>query len=223
MDEPTARRQRLADLLGTRGITDARVLDAIRAVPRHLFVPEALVDDAYEDRPLPIDQGQTISQPWIVAFMCQAAEIGTDQRVLEVGTGSGYAAAVTARLCAHLDSIERHAPLAATAVQRLAAIGTTNVDVHVADGTGGLPSRAPFDAIIVTAGGPVVPPALLLQLAPAGRLVMPVGDRKHQKLVRVRRTPGGFVHEELGDVRFVPLIGRAGWPGGLPDGLPFLE
>ncbi len=198
-----------------RGVTDPRVLDAMRRVPRERFVPAGQTEFAYEDSPLPIEEGQTISQPFIVAWMTAALELEPGDRVLEIGTGSGYAAAVLAHLAAQVYTIERHATLAELAQQRLAGAGYPNVIVRCGDGTLGWPEHAPFDAIIVAAGGPSVPEALKAQLAIGGRLVIPVGAQTRvQKLVRVTRVAeDDYRREELGDVRFVPLIGAGGWPG----------
>lgn len=199
------------DLL-SRGITDQRVRDAMRTVRRECFVPDKLVKHAYEDGPLPIGSGQTISQPYIVAVMAQEAEVSPSDRVLEVGTGSGYGAAVLAQLAAEVWTIERLADLAADARRRLQAERVENVHVVEGDGTLGWPEQAPYDAIVVTAGSPGVPRALEEQLAPGGRLILPVGaESRAQSLVRVRRSNGDFHTEDLGAVRFVPLIGEQGW------------
>lgn len=200
--------------LAARGIDDPRVLEAFRTVPREEFVPEDLVRYAYSDRPLPIGGGQTISQPYIVALTVAALELRGDERVLEIGAGSGYAAAVLGRLAREVYTVERLAPLAEQARERLQRLGFHNVHVACGDGTLGWPEHAPYDAIAVAAGGPDVPRALLEQLAPGGRLVMPVGsEESSQVLVRVLREPGGgFRREPLGEVRFVPLIGEQGWP-----------
>lgn len=201
------------DIAG-RGIIDARVLAAMRAVPREHFVPADLRQRAFDDRPLPIGNAQTISQPYIVALMAQALQLQGDEHVLEIGTGSGYGAAVLARLCRHVDTVERISDLADRARQQLADLGVTNVDVHGGDGTLGWPAAAPFDAIVVTAGGPSVPPALQAQLAPGGRLVMPVGAQHGgQDLLRLTRSGGDdFRTESLCGVAFVPLLGAQGWP-----------
>jgi len=196
-----------------RGVHDPRVLEAMRAVPREAFVPPELAEFAYNDSPLPIESEQTISQPYIVALMTEALALGPGDRVLEIGTGSGYAAAVLAQIAREVYTVERHEELARIATRRIRALGFENVHVLHADGTLGWPDHAPFDAIIVAAGGPKIPPPLLEQLAPGGRLVIPVGSgRDLQKLVRVTRSADGQLHQEdLGDVRFVPLIGAQGW------------
>jgi protein-L-isoaspartate(D-aspartate) O-methyltransferase len=194
-----------------RGVSDARVLQAMRDIPREAFLPSELADLAYEDRALPIEAGQTISQPYIVAVMTEALRLTGGEAVLEIGTGSGYAAAVLARVARQVYTIERHAELADLARERLAALGFSNVEVRCDDGTLGWPEHAPFDAIVVAAGGPELPQALLEQLAIGGRLVIPVGTSRAQELVRVTRSADGFKREELGAVQFVPLIGEQGW------------
>lgn len=200
--------------LASRGITDARLLDAFLAVPREEFVPPALRESAYDDVPLPIASGQTISQPYVVALTLNALALTGSERVLEIGTGSGYAAAVLSRLAKEVYTVERLAPLAEEAKYRLTKLRYQNVHVHRGDGTLGLPEHAPYEAIAVAAGGPDVPPALLAQLTIGGRLVMPVGrDEANQMLIRVTRVDEKH-HQtvELGAVRFVPLIGEQGWP-----------
>jgi len=212
MEPNESRRERLVASLRLRGIEDAEVLHALKEVPRHRFLPQGLAEFAYQDTPLPIAEGQTISQPYVVAWMIQAAQLKPGHRVLEVGTGSGYAAAVASRIATDVYSVERHGSLAQSAGTLLGELGYHNVHVLHGDGTGGWPEHAPYDAILVTAGGPSVPQALLDQLKPGGTLVMPVGPADAQMLVRVRRgTDGQLEHEELGGVRFVPLIGEAGW------------
>jgi protein-L-isoaspartate(D-aspartate) O-methyltransferase len=191
--------------------TDPAVRRAMAEVPRHLFVPDALGSVAYSDRPLPIGQNQTISQPRIVARMTELLGLTGDERVLEIGTGSGYQTAVLARLCARVVSVERVGELAAAARRRLSELRLHNVTVLQADGTLGRSEYAPFDAILVTAGAPDVPRPLLGQLAEGGRLVVPVGDAETQVLVRITRRGDVFEREEFDGCRFVPLIGRFGW------------
>ncbi|MAS15248.1 MAG: protein-L-isoaspartate O-methyltransferase [Nitratireductor sp.] len=201
-------------VLRRRGIVSGTVLDAMAAVPRDLFVPEHLAELAYEDGALPIGDGQTISQPYIVALMTEAADLKPKSRVLEVGTGSGYSTGVLSRIAGHVFSIERHDSLAIAARRRLADVGyLDNVSIVVGDGTLGLPEEAPFDAIIVAAAGPRVPEALKAQLALNGRLVMPVGSAAgFQQLNRiVREGETDFRTEVLAPVSFVPLIGAQGW------------
>lgn len=198
--------------INARGIADPLVLAAMSSVPREEFLPPELGEFAYSDRPLPIEEGQTISQPFIVALMAAEAKLQPGDTVLEIGTGSGYAAAVFAAISASVFTIERHPELADTARERLARLGYHNVEVRCGDGTVGWPERAPFNTIIVAAGGPDVPRALLDQLAIGGRLVMPVGTSHAQDLVRVtRRSATEYHREDLGAVRFVPLIGEQGW------------
>lgn len=212
--EDRRRAQMVEHDIASRGVRDPRVLDAMRAVPREAFVPEDLRQAAFEDHPLPIGDRQTISQPYIVALMCEAVQLRASDRALEIGTGSGYSAAVLGRLASEVETVERIARLASRAAAQLARLGVTNVHVHCGDGTLGWPDGAPYDAIVVTAGGPSVPKALLEQLAPGGRLVMPVGTgHGWQDLVRVTRSGvDDFRQESLGDVAFVPLIGAQGWP-----------
>jgi len=211
-DYQNRRREMVEFQIAARGVRDPRVLEALRTVPREAFVPERLAELAYEDTPLPIDAEQTISQPYIVALMAEALELSPGDRVLEVGAGSGYAAAVLSRIVGEIWAIERHQVLAEQAARRLERLGYSNVHVVQGDGTLGLPEHAPFDAIVVAAGGPDVPPALVDQLAPGGRLVIPVGpDPRLQELVRIRKDDrGGFSREHLGGVRFVPLVGAQG-------------
>lgn len=197
-----------------RGVRDENVLRAMRRVPRERFVPADLLAHAYEDSPLPIGEGQTISQPYIVAVMLEAAAIAPGDSVLEVGAGSGYAAAVISLMAATVRAIERHGGLARSAAQRLHVLGYRNIEVREGDGTRGWPEAAPFDAIVVAAGGPDVPPALKSQLAIGGRLIMPVGDADRQRLVKVtRRGEDAYDEVGLGTVSFVPLIGEQGWDG----------
>jgi len=197
--------------LRRRGIEDERVLAAMGEVPRETFLPEAMMQRAYEDSALPIGEGQTISQPWIVAAICQALELEGPELVLEVGTGTGYSAAVLSRLAAHVVSIERHAPLSRTAGGVLEALGARNVELLVGDGSLGVPGRAPFDAIAVHATAPAAPPALVDQLADGGRLVVPIAAADADLLTRLRRRGGGIETSDLGPCRFVPLIGAEGF------------
>ena len=201
------------DQLHRRGIIDPLVLDAFARVPREEFVSEALRENAYDDAPLPIGNGQTISQPYVVAITVQALLLRGRERVLEIGAGSGYAAAILGAMVREVDTVERIEELAVAAVQRLARLGFDNVHVHHADGTLGWPPNAPYEAICVAAGAPRPPPSLLEQLAVGGRLVLPHGKAEYQRLARItRRSATSFVEEDLGDVRFVPLVGVQGWP-----------
>jgi len=192
-----------------RGISDENVLRAMESVPREAFVEASDTARAFEDRALPIAAGQTISQPYVVALMAAALQLSFEARVLDVGTGSGYAAAVLSRVAARVVSVERIEALANSAARRLERLGYDNVEVHVADGSLGWPADQPYDGIHVAAGGPAVPDALVDQLAPGGRLVMPVGPEGSQDLVVV--TADGLARS-LGPVAFVPLVGAAGWP-----------
>ncbi|MER8436042.1 protein-L-isoaspartate(D-aspartate) O-methyltransferase [Mesorhizobium sp. M1312] len=214
LDLPDARDRMVEVQLSRRGIHDREVLAAMREVPREAFVAPGFEEFAYEDGPLPIAEGQTISQPYIVALMIEMAEIGPGDHVLEVGTGSGYAAAVMSRIVERVYTIERHAGLAETARQRFEELGYDNIEVRTGDGTKGWPDAAPFDAILVAAGGPGAPLALQEQLDVGGRLVIPVGDEPHdQRLLKVTRTGAAtYSEEDFGGVRFVPLIGEQGWP-----------
>lgn len=202
----------VASQIAARGVRDPRVLDAMREVPRDAFMPPDRAEDAHADRPLSIGKGQTISQPYIVALMLEAAGIGPRDRVLEIGAGSGYAAAVASRLGAEVCAVERIEALAQAARERLARLGYANVTIRHDDGSRGWPEGGTFDVILVAAAGPEVPQALAAQLAPGGRLVMPVGERTGpQRLLRLRRTPEGLQHDDLGAVAFVPLIGTGGF------------
>lgn len=196
-----------------RGIHDPNVLAAMRVVPREAFVAEEYADFAYDDGPLPILEGQTISQPYVVAYMIQELQIGPADKVLEVGTGSGYAAAVISRIAAEVYTVERYANLVTFARQNLEILGYENVHVHLGDGTLGWPEHAPYDAIIVAAGGPDVPEALKEQMAIGGRLIMPVGsEQRSQRLIKAtRKTEEDYALRTLSHVRFVPLIGEQGW------------
>lgn len=233
---PGPRKAAMLRLLRARGITDTRVLAAMDAVPRELFAPPEARASAYADGPLRIHEGQTMSQPFIVALMAQAAYVKPSDHVLEVGAGSGYAAAVLARLASHVHAIERLPILANLARHHLMQAGVMNAEIIEADGSEGWPAAAPYDAIIVSAGGPSVPPALQAQLAAGGRLIMPVGqlldhvqkrspspegplvhvteqDLDSQRLIRLTRGSDGTDQmDDLGPVAFVPLIGAQGWP-----------
>jgi protein-L-isoaspartate(D-aspartate) O-methyltransferase len=204
-----------ADMISTqlvrRGIVDRRVLEAIDQTPRHLFVPEELEPQAYDDNPLHIGDGQTISQPYIVAFMTEMLDLRPEDKVLEIGTGSGYQAAILASLVREVITIERVEDLARRAQRRLERLGYHNVRVVSADGTCGYAEAAPFDAIMVTAASPRVPPSLRDQLAVGGKLICPVGTRQSQRLVKLIRTPKGERQEDGIQCIFVPLIGAEGW------------
>ena len=212
-DPNRLRDEMVATQLQRRGIHDEQLTAAMRRVPRERFVAASLAEFAYDDTPLPIDAGQTISQPYMVALMTEALELDADDRVLEIGTGSGYAAAVLAELASEVFTIERHPELADAARERLTALGYRNVSVRCGDGTQGWPDAAPFDAVVVAAGGPMVPSSLREQLAIGGRLVIPVGGvERLQRLLRIRRTgEQSYEEDDLGAVRFVPLIGAEGW------------
>jgi protein-L-isoaspartate(D-aspartate) O-methyltransferase len=205
------REEMVKNQIQSRGITDPKVLQAIQAVPRHLFVSEALRDQAYGDYPLPIGEQQTISQPYIVAEMTQALEVGKDDRVLEIGTGSGYQAAVLAEIVYRVYTIERIRPLYIQARKLLDNLYYHNVVMRCSDGTSGWWDESPFDAIIVTAGAPEVPEKLVDQLAEGGRLVVPVGNQHSQELIKITRDRRGIHKSNLGGCRFVKLIGAHGW------------
>lgn len=208
-----ARERMVARQIAGRGVCDRRVLNAMREVPREAFVPDRYRDYAYDDTPIPIGCGQTISQPYIVALMIVEAALAPGDHVLEIGAGSGYAAAVMSRIAAHVHAIERLPELVEVATARLAQLGYANVDVRLGDGTRGWPAAAPFDAIIASAGGPAIPHVLKDQLAIDGRLIMPVGQTsRRQVLTLVRRvSTTQFEEDHLGNVAFVPLIGEYGW------------
>ena len=202
-----ARKIRLIMALRRSGVTDTGVLAAMERIPRENFVPDSFHDQAYEDRALPIGQGQTISQPQIVALMTQALDVTPRLKVLEIGTGSGYQTAVLARLVRRVYTIERHQPLLREAEQRFAALRISNITSIAGDGMRGWPAQAPFDRIIVTAAAPELPEILLDQLAPDGIMVLPLGpERGDQELIRLRKGEGGIETEKLCDVRFVPLL-----------------
>jgi protein-L-isoaspartate(D-aspartate) O-methyltransferase len=211
LDYSKARQKMVDEQIASRGIKDVLVLNALNKVPRHLFVEEALQGQAYNDYPLPIGEKQTISQPFMVALMTQALELKGKERVLEIGTGSGYQAAILSELAEWVYSIERIRSLATRARKILYELHYYNVEIGITDGTQGWKEKAPFQAITVTAGSPDVPQPLLDQLAIGGRLVVPVGDAFSQSLVRVIRTKGGFKREDMGGCHFVRLIGEYGW------------
>ncbi|HBD08184.1 MAG TPA: protein-L-isoaspartate O-methyltransferase [Syntrophobacteraceae bacterium] len=205
-------RDRMVDTqLVSRGVHEPRVLDALRKVPRHLFVDEALCDQSYNDHPLPICERQTISQPYIVALMTEALGLQGTEKVLEIGTGSGYQTAILAELANRVYSIERLLGLSQRARQVLQDLGYRNVALKVGDGTLGWPEEAPFDAILVSAGAPFVPQPLVDQMAMGARLVIPVGDHLSQELVLVERAPEGIRKTNMGGCRFVDLIGKCAW------------
>ncbi len=206
-----ARRGMVRRQIQDRGIRQSGVLRAMEAVPRHLFVPGELVPRAYDDQPLPIGEGQTISQPFMVASMAEALSLQGDEHVLEIGAGSGYQAAVLSLLARDVTSVEKHATLATAARERLSGLGYANVRIEETDGSLGWLSGAPYDAILVTAGAPGVPPPLIDQLAEGGRLVIPVGDAEQQELVRIVKRDGRVSRQSLYACRFVPLRGFFGW------------
>jgi protein-L-isoaspartate(D-aspartate) O-methyltransferase len=205
------RREMVERQMRQRGIHDSRVLAAMLAVPRHAFVPAEHFSAAYNDQPLPIGEGQTISQPYMVASMTEALELAGPERVLEIGTGSGFQTAVLSLLAREVQTVENHPAFSAAAQERLTRLGYRNLFFHVGDGTLGWPEAAPFDAILVTAAAPLIPPPLLAQLADAGRMVLPLGSSETQELVRIRRNGERIAEERLYQCRFVPLIGRYGW------------
>ncbi len=214
-DFARARAHMVKTQLAHRGVRDPLVLDAMGKVPREAFVGEGYEEFAYDDLPLPIGDGQTISQPYVVALMIEAAGVRAGDVVLEVGAGSGYAAAVLGRIAARVVAIERRPSLVEQARSRLERLGSGNVELHSGDGSRGWPEAAPFDVIIVSAGAPAVPEALKAQLAPGGRLLIPVGrSERYQKLLKlVRKGAAEYATENLGEVSFVPLIGEQGWTG----------
>jgi protein-L-isoaspartate(D-aspartate) O-methyltransferase len=209
----SARQRMVEQQLRRRGIEDERVLEAMEAVPREVFLPEGLRHRAYADSALPIGEEQTISQPWIVAAICQALALDGPELVLEVGTGSGYSAAVLARLAAHVVSVERHQALSRAAAEALASLRVRNIELVVGDGSLGVPARGPFDAIAVHAAAPAPPRALIDQLADGGRLVVPVSGGDADVLTALRRAGQRIETENLGPCRFVPLIGEEGFGG----------
>jgi protein-L-isoaspartate(D-aspartate) O-methyltransferase len=205
------RARMVEEQLRSRGIADERVLAAFARVPRHAFVPAEFARDAYADHPIPIGGGQTISQPYIVALMVSSLALHGHERVLEVGTGSGYQAAILSHLALEVYSVERLPDLLALAAQRLAALGSANVHLSAGNGSLGWPEFAPYEGIVVSAGAPDVPPPLVAQLAEGGRLVLPVGPQDSQTLTCLRRQGGSLIRRELAGCMFVPLLGRHGW------------
>jgi len=211
IDFPKARLRMVEEQIIGRGIKDSRAIAAMKKVPRHLFVEEALQSQAYSDHPLPIGDKQTISQPYIVALMTEALKLEGREKVLEIGTGSGYQTAILAELAAKVFSIERIRSLAINARKLIYELGYLNVEIKFSDGTSGWAEESPFNAIIVTAGAPEIPQPLVDQLAIGGRLVVPVGDPYSQDLLRIIKTEQGMKKEDLGGCRFVKLIGKHGW------------
>ncbi|MCY4437181.1 MAG: protein-L-isoaspartate(D-aspartate) O-methyltransferase [Chloroflexi bacterium] len=211
-DSSTLQRVRLASSLRRKGIRDTRILNAIGQIPREDFVDDCLRHDAYQDTPLPIGEGQTISQPYVVALMTEALSLTGKEHVLEIGTGSGYQTAILCCLARSVVSVERFAELALVAERRLCDLGCDNCDIFVADGTMGWPDSAPYDAIIVSAAAPSAPEPLLNQLTQGGRCVIPVGDREKQTLLLLENQGDDVKRRDLGAVRFVPLVGEHGWP-----------
>jgi protein-L-isoaspartate(D-aspartate) O-methyltransferase len=205
-------RKQLARKLKEKGITDTKVLEAIAAVPRHVFLDKAFLEQAYQDKAFPIGEGQTISQPYTVAFQTQLMELSKDMKVLEIGTGSGYQACVLSYLKVKLYTIEYNKPLYTKTSSFLRSAGLDNINFFYGDGSLGLPSFAPYDRIIVTAGAPSVPEKLIHQLVIGGKLIIPVGDEKNQMMLRITRlSETNFQKEELGAFKFVPLLGKDGW------------
>lgn len=210
-DFEVARRKMVETQIAARGIRDPRVLQVMREVPRHLFVEEGMWDQAYQDHPLPIGEKQTISQPYMVALMTEAAAPRPTDKVLEIGTGSGYQTAILASLCKWVYTVERIRSLALKARKVLDQLRLHNVSIKIGDGSEGWEENAPYDAIIVTAGAPDVPKPIKDQLADGGRLIIPVGDRFSQTLYKIVRRGDEFIQEDLGGCRFVDLVGKYGW------------
>jgi protein-L-isoaspartate(D-aspartate) O-methyltransferase len=211
-DESAAERREMVEVqIQKRGVSSPRVLEAMAAVPRHEFVPAELRSDAYADKPLPIGEGQTISQPYMVAAMTEALDLKGTERVLEIGTGSGYQAAVLSILVSQVITVENHSSLALAAQERLTRLGYENVHVHNGDGSAGFSDAAPYDAILVAAGAPEIPQALARQLRECGRLVIPIGGQKTQELMLVQKEHGELHSRVLFSCQFVPLLGRYGW------------
>lgn len=213
MNDEILRQEMVETQLIPRGISDKRVLEAFRKVPRHLFIPESVRRSAYDDCALPIGEGQTISQPYMVAVMTEQLKLKGDETVLEIGTGSGYQAAIIAELCKKVYSVERHKVLAERAEEIMKSQGYSNIEFIIGDGTEGYAQAAPYDAIIVTAGCPEIPKPLVEQLKDGGRLVIPVGDVYQQLLTTVSKHGTKFETEESVPCVFVPLVGKFGWKG----------
>jgi len=211
MDYQKRRQEMVETQLVPRGIRDERVLDAMRKVPRHLFVDNFVQHKAYDDMALPIGEGQTISQPYMVAVMTELLDLTGEEKVLEIGTGSGYQAAILSLLARHVFTIERIASLAENARQRFQELSYLNVTVRIGDGTLGWPEESPFDRIVITAGTPIIPPPLKEQLSEKGIIVLPVGSRYSQQLLRIKKTPAGLEEEYHTPCVFVPLIGAHAW------------
>ena len=211
IDLSKARLKMVEEQITSRGVKDAKLIAAMKKIPRHLFVEEALQNQAYTDHPLPIGEKQTISQPYMVALMTEALLLTGKENVLEIGTGSGYQTAILAEMSEKVFSVERIRPLALRARKLLYELGYFNVEIKIFDGTFGWMEESPFDAILVTAGSPDIPQPLIDQLATGGRLVIPVGDAFVQDLFRVTKTESGVKKEDLGGCRFVKLIGKYGW------------
>jgi protein-L-isoaspartate(D-aspartate) O-methyltransferase len=206
------RERMVQEQIVARGIDDARVLAALRKIPRHLFVDPGIVNRAYHDSALPIGEKQTLSQPYMAAYMTAALRLAGSEKALEIGTGSGYQTAVLAELCFNVFSVEKLRGLSRRARRLLDQLGYQNIALHVGDGTIGWSDHAPYDAILVAAAAPAPPKPLLEQLAPGGRLVLPVGDDQVQILLRITRGAGGFEEQQLGECKFVKLLGKYGWP-----------
>jgi protein-L-isoaspartate(D-aspartate) O-methyltransferase len=211
VDFNTLREQMVRNQLISRGIKNKKVLDAMSRVPRHLFVEDAMVHSAYADMALPIGDGQTISQPYMVAIMTELLELSAVETVLEIGTGSGYQAAILAELCKEVYSIERLTPVADRAIHTLDALNYKNIHVQVGDGTRGWPAKAPFDRIMITAASPKIPDPLIEQLEVNGILLLPIGTRHAQQLLKVRKKQSGLTEEYHTPCVFVPLVGKYGW------------
>jgi protein-L-isoaspartate(D-aspartate) O-methyltransferase len=213
-DWASLRRAMIEEQIRKRGVLSPRLLEVLARVPRHLFVPEDVAPHAYEDRALGIGDGQTISQPYMVAAMTDYLELEGSERVLEIGAGSGYQAAVLSELAKEVVTMENRPSLAEAARARLASLGYRNIQVELGDGTLGWPQAAPFNAALVAAAAPAIPPPLVEQLAEGGRLIIPVGDTEKQTLLRIRKSAGQVLQEKLFACQFVPLRGRYGWPDG---------